>query len=341
MAFPGRDSATRAALLVVAVLGASPAALAQSAGAQAEAMFRDGRALLDAGKIAEACAAFEASQKLEPATSTLMNLAACREKNGQLATAWGLFLDAEHQTRDARNDATRKLHQVALYRAKKLEPRVSKLVISVPADSQLDGLDILRGTETVDPATWNRALPLDGGSYTITARAPRATPWTTEIAIAAEGEVKTIEVPRLQRASAPAVAVAATPEVGPPEAAVPETVAASREGVRWSPLVVGASGALFLIGALGFDLWGDSTYDAARAEHMDQARRDSLYHSANTRRHVAFGLGATGLVCGGVAAWLYFSGSPERRASRPAGARAQVVPMVGEAGTGLVVLGGF
>src|SRR4051812_29728499 len=85
----GRRRVVLGALGVALVLGAArPASAqpAQSAGAQAEAMFREGRTLLAAGKIAEACAAFEASHKLEPAMSTLMNLAACRERNGQLAT---------------------------------------------------------------------------------------------------------------------------------------------------------------------------------------------------------------------------------------------------------------
>lgn len=344
MAFLPSGNTTIATLAIVSALGVSHAAWAQSASAQAEAMFRDGRALLDAGKIGEACAAFEASQKLEPAISTLMNLAACREKNNQLATAWGLFLDAEHQMRDATNEATKKLHQVALNRAKKLEPRVSKLVISVPADSQIDQLEILRGTETIDPAMWNRALPIDGGSYKITASAPGAIAWTTEITIVAEGEAKTVEVPRLQPASAPVVAVAAPKEAAAPsEVAVTKEVAATPwDGVPRSSLVFGASGAVLLVGALGLDLWGNSTYDAAQAERMNQAHRDSLYNSANTKRHIAFGLSATGLACGGIAAWLYFTGrSSERTALKSARAQTHVVPMVGGAGSGLVVLGRF
>src|SRR5262249_6041948 len=78
----------------VALLLAAGTAHAQPAGAQAETLFRQGKDLMAKGKIAEACAAFDASQKLEPTISALLNLAACREKNGQLATAWGLFLEA-------------------------------------------------------------------------------------------------------------------------------------------------------------------------------------------------------------------------------------------------------
>jgi hypothetical protein len=71
--------------LLVVTMGTP--ARGQPAGVQAEVLFRDGRSLMTAGKVAEACAAFEQSQKLEPAVPTLINLAACREKLGQLATA--------------------------------------------------------------------------------------------------------------------------------------------------------------------------------------------------------------------------------------------------------------
>src|SRR5512147_2936876 len=94
-----------------AVTTARTGAHAQSSTAQAETLFRQGKDLIAHGKIAEACAAFDASQKLDPTIATLLNQAACREKNGQLATAWGLFLDAERQSRAAADEATRQLHQ--------------------------------------------------------------------------------------------------------------------------------------------------------------------------------------------------------------------------------------
>ena len=155
---------------VCALVALSSSAHAQPAGAQAEVLFREGRGLMTAGKYAEACAAFEQSQKLEPAITTLINLAGCREKAGQLATAWGLFLEAERQTRTARDAATQKLHDVAKDRAKKLEPRISKLAINVPRNSQVEGLEIARDAERIESVMWNHALPIDGGTYTIPAR---------------------------------------------------------------------------------------------------------------------------------------------------------------------------
>ena len=67
-----------------------------------------------------------------------------------------------------------------------------------------------------------------------------------------------------------------------------------------------SSSCAFLLGsALGVSLWGDSTYDAAKAELTDQSRRDSLYQSANYKRYAAVGLAAAGVGCAGVAVWLY------------------------------------
>ena len=87
------------ALLTLAFVEVA-AAQPTTASAEADTLFDQGRSLMEAGKIAEACAAFDASQKLSPAVSTLLNLARCREQNQQLATASGLYRDAERQ--DAR-----------------------------------------------------------------------------------------------------------------------------------------------------------------------------------------------------------------------------------------------
>lgn len=132
---------------LITLTGAPIGAHAQSSTAQAEALFRQGKDLIAHSKIAEACAAFDASQKLDPTIATLLNQASCREKTGQLATAWGLFLDAERQSRSASDEAARQLHQVAINHAAKLEPRLSTLTITVLAENRVGGLEILRNSD--------------------------------------------------------------------------------------------------------------------------------------------------------------------------------------------------
>jgi tetratricopeptide (TPR) repeat protein len=359
------------AIAIVAFLIGSSTAYGQAAAAQAEALFRQGRELMAAGNVAEACSAFEESQKLDPAVTTLLNLGGCREKLGQIATAWGLFLDAARQTRAATDAAGQKLHGVAQARVDKLEPRVSKLTIHVAAPAKLDGLQITRGAEPIAAGLWNRALPIDGGTYTIAARAPGQPAWSTEVKVAAEADSQTVEVPDLRTlprpvdkpvappvvaggrdrppAPPPRVATVVRPPVGerpapparpvpvvaPPAAKPPRAVSAEpAPASSGSGKLVLAIGAVALGGAaLGLELWGESTYNDAKAEMTSQARRDDLYHSATTKRYAAEGLAVGAGVAGIAAAWLYLRGGDERGAT----ARVQVVP----AGAGLAVVGGF
>jgi hypothetical protein len=205
-------------VLVAGVVAAVPSrGSAQSASVQAQSLFDEGRKQMKAGKLAEACAAFEASQKLDPAITTLLNLAECREQRGQLATAWGTFVDANRMARGASDD---KLAKVANTHAHKLEPRLSRLTISVPADHQVPGLAVLRGKDPVDPVSWSHALPIDGGSYTLTARAPGREPWSVTRTIKNEGDSVTIEIPRLAelKPGASPVVVAHAPPAAPPPA---------------------------------------------------------------------------------------------------------------------------
>ena len=342
----------RAVLVCSFIAAAATPAGAQPAKAQAEVLYNDGRDLLKAGKIVEACAAFEQSQKLDPAVTTLIAHGTCREKLGQLATAWGLFLEAERQTRSAGTDAVAQLHQIALDRAAKLEPRVPKLTISVPERSKLDGLEIVRDKERIPSVMWNRALPIDGGTYTITARAPGANEWTTRVTLAVELDTKTIDLPDLRNLKkdleeppkAPAARAASASASSPPTDRGPPLAPSSRlpetPGRRGGvlPIAVGAGAAILLGGALGLSLWGNSTYDQAKAEQTDQARRDSLFDSANRKRYAAEGVAVAGVGCAGVAVWLYLRHRGAR--SETASARAERW-MLAPAASGIGVAGHF
>src|SRR5262245_59390034 len=88
--------------VVVAALFASvdgtTFAMAQEA-TIAEQLFREGKRLLAEGRTEQACKAFEGSYRKDAAITTLLNLADCRERNGQNATAWGYFVEVERRTR--------------------------------------------------------------------------------------------------------------------------------------------------------------------------------------------------------------------------------------------------
>src|SRR5262249_16160221 len=136
-------------LSVIAMTAPADAQSTQPTGTQADVLFRRGREQMKKENLAEACEAFEQSQKLEPRVRTLLNLPGCFEKLGRLATARALFLQAELQTQSKSNDATVQLHKVALDRAAKLQPRISKLTIHVSDERNLAGLEILRDSSLV------------------------------------------------------------------------------------------------------------------------------------------------------------------------------------------------
>jgi len=319
---------------LVAVAATRTGAQAQSSTAQAETLFRQGKDLMAHGNIAEACAAFDASQKLDPTLATLLNQASCREKNGQLATAWGLFLDAERQSRPATDDAGKQLHQVATSHAAKLEPRLSTLTINIPAENRVRGLEILRNNEPLDPGAWNKALPVDGGIYKITARAPGNADWSSTVTVLVERDTKTIETPKLKAALQ--VSSATGDGSSRPGAASPDSPRS-----KLIPLVLGGVALGLAGGALGFELSASSTYDKARGE-LDDMKQTSLWDSANHKRYAAEAFGIAGIACAGAAVWLYLrSGEPESAASTTQASQLIVEPILGSDRAGLVLTGRY
>jgi hypothetical protein len=208
-----RSSLTALGAVAAVILAAAPAA-AQTAAVQAEQLFREGRDAMKAGRFAEACEAFAESQKLDPSAGTLLNLADCREKNNQLASAWVAYIEAQGMLRSSTDAQSVKMVGIAQKRAKALEGRISKLVVEVPASSRRDGLAVTRNGEPLSQALWGRPSPVDGGTVVVEVTAPGALPWRAEVEVATEGDVQTIEVPALEdapRAAEPDRTAAATP----------------------------------------------------------------------------------------------------------------------------------
>jgi hypothetical protein len=162
----------------------------------AETLFREGKRLMKDGKLAEACDKLAASDRIEESVGTLLNLADCREKNGQLATAWAMFLRAASIARTG-GDGGREAE--ARKRASALETQLAYLTISVPQASHVDGLIIKRDGEPIDVALWNQGVPVDVGSYEISGQAPGHEQWSTRVQIAANGARTSVEVPRFKQ----------------------------------------------------------------------------------------------------------------------------------------------
>jgi serine/threonine-protein kinase len=180
-----------AALFCLPVL-ASDDAWAQSEAdrAAAQTLFEEGQKLIEGGDTAAACEKFQASQELDPATGTQLNLAACYEKLGKTASAWINFTEiADTGSVDKRR------RKFARERAEALEPKLIRLAIEVP-DPAPD-MTLMRGEVKVPKATWGTAIPVDPGTYDLVAKAPGYLPWRETIEVAGEGETMDVTVPAL------------------------------------------------------------------------------------------------------------------------------------------------
>ncbi len=203
------------ALASVFALEAAPARAQQDNAATVEALFADGKRLMAAGKTAEACPKFLASYNLEHRVGTVLNLAACYEKNGQIASAWARFVEA-HTLAMRANHADRATF--AAERASALEPRRSVLTIAV--DHPAPGLVVRRDGVVVEPAAYGIAVPVDGGPHAIEASAPDKKPVSATVSVDAERDTKTYTLAPLADAPAPAGAAGTGAIDGGPKGAV-------------------------------------------------------------------------------------------------------------------------
>ncbi len=211
--------ADRACAVTVLAVTVCQLATARAQSAEAEVLFRDGRDLLKQGKIAAGCDKLVASERLESSVGTLLNLGDCREKLGQLASAWAAFRKAEAMAKRTGGDDKRQAE--ASRRAAQLEPQLPTLEISVP--QRVDGLVVRCDGEIVTDAQWSTARPLDPGNYTIVAEAPGYQAWHTTVPVSLGTKRQVVVVPGLARlpvAPVPEVSavpgpVRATPVVGP------------------------------------------------------------------------------------------------------------------------------
>jgi hypothetical protein len=218
---PSTITATRAVGLPLGlslVLACAHASADEPAVTAAEALFREGRALIAKRDYAAACAKLEESLTLDPQPGTLFNLARCYELEGRVASAWKAYGDVA--------DAMAAAHQpdrerVARARVAEIEPRVSYVVVEVvgepwaPAAATprvtLDGVEL-------GASELGKRVPADVGEHVLSVAAPGKRTWQERLRVERDAETVQVQVPMLQD-DAPASAGA--PSVAPAAAGAP------------------------------------------------------------------------------------------------------------------------
>jgi serine/threonine-protein kinase len=313
------------ALAVAAV----DARAADDVGAEAEALFREAKTLMDEGNFGAACPKLAESQRLDPGNGTLARLAACHEKEGKLASAWSEFAELVTSAQRA-GQADRE--KFARQRVTALQPQLSRLTLRVPPDlAAVSGLTVRRDGVVVGPAAWGVAVPLDPGDHALDATAPGHVPWSAHVTIGAAADSQEITVSALEAvasAPAPAPAAAALPPPPPP----PRDSSSARRTVGAAIGVAGlvglGVGSYFGATALSGAQKANNACPAAACADPGAVHENEVARTSARVADVVLPIGLAGAVAG---ALLVFW---------PAPAGLRVEPVVGTA-TGVRVEGSF
>jgi hypothetical protein len=223
--------------------------------ARAQQLFDSALADAEAGNFAAACPKFQASQEADPKTSTLLNLANCYEKNGQTASAWGAWREAETLARKiSRTD----WETQAKTRAEALEPKLVRLTIDVPEGSKIPGLTITRDNVKLAPGEWGVAIPVDPGEHVIAASAEGRVTWESKLPVTDASGAVTVPVLELAPTAPP---IQESPL--PPQ---PKEPASWWTPMRTAGVAAGGAGVVAVGTGLVLGLVAKGNYDDARAK---------------------------------------------------------------------------
>jgi hypothetical protein len=230
----------------------------------AESLFRDAQTRLAAGDVPAACDLFARSQRVEAALGTLLNLAACHERDGKTATAWTEFQNAIGWAVRTGDHAR---EQYARAHATSLEAKLHRVVIEVTEPAE--GMQVRLDQAPLPREALGTAIPLDPGEHSIEVEASGKTPWVRKINLGPAAGTDRIEVkfepltspaPEPAAAPTPPAAAAATPRTGPEawqlpstatSADAPASVPHATNGKRVAGYVVGGVGAVGVGAAVG------------------------------------------------------------------------------------------
>ncbi|MBP9204533.1 MAG: hypothetical protein KBG28_11240 [Kofleriaceae bacterium] len=293
---------------------------------ESERLFLEGRALLEAGDAAGACAKFEDSRRKNPrAVGTLLNLGLCNERAGKVATALVMYQQAfDHASAAGLPGQT----QAARDKIAELTPLVPSLTFTWQG-TPLPGTRLLVDDTVVEVG---RTAPylVDPGKHAIVVTAPGRLPFEREVDAGA-GQASAIEIPQLEEPKTRTVVQV-------------ERVSQTRSTVG---KILTGSGAALLVGSGVLAYTAKSLYDqqfegatpacVARdgAANLCTPDGKSAIDRSRTRANIATITGAVGLaaVATGVVLWWT---APKERSNRTA-----LAAWVGSDGAGVTLSGGF
>lgn len=316
-------------------LGASPALAGDKVAA--DALFQQARQLMAEGNYEEACPKFEASNRVDPAVGTQLNLALCLKQAGKTASAWSAFRSAAAAARDHKQPDRQ---AAALAEAAELEKQLKYLTVRVEGEARIDGLRVTLGSSEVVPSLWGAAFPADPGDHVLTFSAEGYESATIPVSIAEAAT--TIDAPVLRKlAPEPAPVAATTPPPAPPKGP-PPPAPAPREEPSSAPLwIAGGATALMAVGVGvtgGLYLSERSTYDELNGDSSaTPEERQAAYDRAQALSIANLVFVGAAIVGAGITGYLWFTRDDD--ASSDDAATLQLQPWAGPGIAGLAVGG--
>ena len=274
----------------------------------ATVLFDDAKALLAAGKVGEACRKLEESRRIVALPGTVLNLAACHEREGLAASAMAEFREARAMAeRDHRDDRV----AFADEHMKALEPRVSTLVIVVGPEADRPELTVTRDGIVLGRAAWGARIPVDPGTHVVEATAPGKTRRRVEVRVGPDGDVQTATLAPLEDEAPPppppppVVAPSPAPAMLPPPLPPPEAPPARGLSSRrvWA-LASGGVGVLAVGTGTFFGLRAISLHGDPNAPGNSSLNNQAKF--AADASTVTFAVGLAGL---GLGAFLWLGDS--------------------------------
>jgi hypothetical protein len=291
---------------------------------------KEGYALKQAGKCAEAVPHFVESERLAPKPKTLLNLADCERQLGDLVASQSHALEGRDQARGLGDPTLLKIAERQLAEVDMLLPRLTvRLAPEAPPDTSVS-----RDGTVLGRVSLGAALPANPGKHHVVASAPGRADRGFDVVLA-EGAAQVLEVGPGELVPV-ALGERVAPEAGPAASTSSwsgrKTLAVTLAGVGVAGIAVGS---IFGIEAISqnnaSNAGGHCTggCDATGTSLRNQAISDATVST------IAFGAGLAA-VAAGVVVWLT---APSTARSSSTGLT--IVPALGAGSAGVAALGAW
>ena len=310
------STALRFAALTAFVLAAlGDRALADPKVERADALFAEGKALLESNLL-QACARFEESLQYNPAAiGTLLNVALCDEKLGRIASAVAKFSEARDR---AKEQGLAQHVRAADQHISALEPDLPHL--SLKLSEPLPDTTILIDDRVIAPGALADVV-VDPGERVIVVSAPARLPYRAKLIVHRAAHLDVV-IPALSASV---------------------TITSSRRRIGQITALVGAAAAGTGVGLglyarnlyhsqFGHQQPGDGLCDVRGCERKGQLQ----IQRARTLGNVGTAIGFSGAVVAAIGAFLWFGASDDTTDHK-----LTLAPQLGPDQLGLAALGSF